>query len=444
MTSPPRAVTVTPVAGLPEVTAVGLTGLADLVAEALQVARIELADGDVLVLSSKVVSKALDLRVPGGDRAAVVLGQSRRVVAERRTAESVTRIVEAVAGPVMAAAGVDASNTGRDDDLLLLPDDPDDCARDLLDALADRWPGRRTGSAETPEPGATPGGPSHDGSAETPESGATAGGPSHDDSAAVPRVGLVLSDTAGRPWRAGQTDFALGAAGLQVLDDLRGARDADGRALSVTVRCLADELAAAADLVKGKDRGIALAHLRGLRPDPTLPGDTALPPDTALSADTALPPDPTRGEWLLSLRDESGSTATTIRHEGARSLVRTGPADWFSQGSYEAVRAALGVQAGTPEAARIGIPAAEGDSHGERIERAVALALHGLAGVTATPTGEAVELTSPDPVALGQALGRLPAALWAERLTCRIGRAPGRTELPARAVVTVHDDPDRH
>lgn len=77
------------------------------------------------------------------------------------------------------------------------------------------------------------------------------------------RFGVLLTDTAGRPWRIGQIDFAVGAYGLHVLDDLRGSQDADGRRLTVTARAVADELAAAADLVKGKASGVPAALIRG-------------------------------------------------------------------------------------------------------------------------------------------------------------------------------------
>ncbi|WP_238384743.1 coenzyme F420-0:L-glutamate ligase [Segeticoccus rhizosphaerae] len=391
MTGRTAPLVVTPVTGMPEITAEhGLAGLARLISEGLRRGGLELVDGDVLVLSSKVVSKALGLRAPAGDKAAVVLAQSRRVVAERRTDMSVTRVVEALAGPVMAAAGVDASNTGSDE-LLLLPDDPDTVAQVLLEQLlataaaacgADVGRGHPGGSDSG---GRDPGG-SHPGGSEA---------------AGFPRIGLVLSDTSGRPWRAGQTDFALGAAGLAVLDDLRGATDADGRPLSVTMRCLADELASAADLVKGKDRHVALAHVRGLESN--------------------------------SHRTEAVGGMT-----GARALVRTGPGDWFSHGTYEAVRAALGVEPASPEAERIGIPSTDADQVGARLARAAALAVLGLEAVTTKVSGGHLELASDDPVALGVVLGRLSPALWAERLSGTIELPSGRPGEPGpRTRVTV-------
>ena len=77
-------------------------------------------------------------------------------------------------------------------------------------------------------------------------------------------LGVILSDTFGRPWRDGQTDVAIGAAGLHVVDDLRGSTDTQGRVLEVTVPAIADELAGAADLVKGKAAGRPVAVVRGL------------------------------------------------------------------------------------------------------------------------------------------------------------------------------------
>ena len=141
----------------------------------------------MLVVSSKVASKALGL--VGTDREAAVAAATVRVVAERAMEGGrVTRVVESAAGPVMAAAGVDASNTGSSDGVLLLPEDPDGVCASLLQA----WQ-RAFG---------------------------------------LTRLAVVLTDTSGRPWRVGQVDFALGAAGLRVLDDLRGEGDADGRALT--------------------------------------------------------------------------------------------------------------------------------------------------------------------------------------------------------------------
>lgn len=333
---PPGAVLLLPVPGVPEVRQGD--DLAELLAAALAPLG-GLRGGDVLVVSSKVVSKALGLReeVPPEARGDLVLRHSRRVVAERATATGTTRIVEAVAGPVMAAAGLDASNTGPEGGVLVLPADPDAAAADLHVALVAR--------------GAVPDGA---------------------------RVGVVLSDTAGRPWRQGQVDLALGAHGLQVLDDLRGATDADGRSLAVTARAVADEIASAADLVKGKTGGIAAALVRGL------------------------------GELVGT-------------GPGARSLVRTGPSDWFGLGRAEAVRVALGAAPGTLEASEVGVPSVAPEPDEVRGARAVRLALLGHPG--ATVTGSAVEgydVRSPDPVRSGRVAARLEVALAGEQVVAQV------------------------
>ena len=216
------ALTVVPVVGLGEVGAG--TDLAGMLTSVLDASGVGLRAGDCLVVSSKIVSKALGLTW-SGSREDAVAAATVRVVAERQAEAGVTRVVEAVAGPVMAAAGVDASNAGPSDRLLLLPEDPDAEAGRLRDSLR-----------------------------------ASAGMP-----ASAP-LAVVLSDTAGRPWREGLTDLALGVAGLRPLEDLRGAVDHDGRPLAVTMRAVADEVAAAADLVKGKADGIPAAVVRGLDP----------------------------------------------------------------------------------------------------------------------------------------------------------------------------------
>ena len=336
MTRSPGPVVLTPLLGMPEVRPGD--DLASLVLDAVSANGITLRDGDLLVISSKVASKALGLTAPSGDRTAEVLGQARRVVAERDTPLGVTRVVEAVAGPVMAAAGVDASNTGADDVVLLLPPDPDAVARDLREAILQRTPGVT--------------------------------------------VGVILSDTAGRPWRVGQTDFALGSAGVHLVDDLRGGQDADGRPLSVTERCVGDEIAAAADLVKGKASGVPVALVRGLAAAVT-PGNVA---------------------------------------PGARSLVRTGPSDWFGSGRVEAVRAALGVEAGTDLAVEVGIPSALPEPTAVRLERAGRVALLGVGGVTASAGPDGVTLEGEDAFTLGVVASRLVVALHGEGLSATVGR----------------------
>ncbi|MGL5929999.1 MAG: coenzyme F420-0:L-glutamate ligase [Dermatophilaceae bacterium] len=346
------ALTVVPVTGMPEV----LAGddLAALLVAALAERGIALVPGDCLVVSSKVVSKALGLTWPG-DRTDAVAAQSVRVVAERRGRSGVTRVVEAVAGPVMAAAGVDASNTGPGGEVLLLPEDPDGEARRLRAAVLAAL-GLEAGAA----------------------------------------VAVLLSDTAGRPWRDGLTDLAIGAAGLRVVDDLRGAEDADGRPLAVTTRAVADEVAAAADLVKGKAHGIPAALVRGL---PT--------------------------SWFAP---DAG---------GARALVRTGPGDWFSLGQAEAVRAALGAPPGSDAAAHVGVPAVDPEPLAARVERVLALALlddeEGAADVALDDDADGdadVTLTSSDSYDLGRLVARLQVAAHSEALRAAVvSRGPVSTTL---------------
>jgi coenzyme F420-0:L-glutamate ligase/coenzyme F420-1:gamma-L-glutamate ligase len=177
-----------------------------------------LQDGDIVVVTSKIVSKAEGRIVPGGDREAAITAETVRLVASREYEGGVTRIVENRQGIVAAAAGVDASNA-PDGMVLLLPIDPDASARDLATGLR-----ALTGAA----------------------------------------VGVIISDTVGRPWREGQTDIAIGAAGVHVFEDLRGAVDASGKPLAVTMPCVADEVAGAAELVKGKAAGVPVAVVRGL------------------------------------------------------------------------------------------------------------------------------------------------------------------------------------
>ena len=220
-----------------------------------------LADGDVLVVTSKIVSKAEGRVVEAADREAAITAETVRVVATREHPGGVTRIVENRLGLVMAAAGVDASNTA-DGTVLLLPVDPDATARALRAALAERF---------------------------------------------GVRVGVLVSDTAGRPWRQGQTDIAIGAAGVQVLDDLRGSTDTHGRPLQVSVAAVADEIAGAAELVKGKATGRPLAVVRGM-----------------------------------------AHAVTAEDGPGARVLVRVGPDDMFAEGTAEAYARGWKDAAGAP------------------------------------------------------------------------------------------------
>ncbi|MEW2418793.1 coenzyme F420-0:L-glutamate ligase [Streptomyces sp. NPDC046866] len=196
------------VAGIPEVRPGD--DLARLIADAEP----DLRDGDVLLVTSKIVSKAEGRIVRADSREEAIDAETVRVVARRGP----LRIVENRQGLVMAAAGVDASNT-EPGTVLLLPEDPDASAAAIRARL------RELRSVD---------------------------------------VGVVVTDTFGRPWRAGLTDVAIGAAGIRVLDDLRGGTDAHGNPLGATVVATADELAAAGDLVKGKAAGLPVAVVRGL------------------------------------------------------------------------------------------------------------------------------------------------------------------------------------
>ncbi|MFL6065312.1 MAG: coenzyme F420-0:L-glutamate ligase [Friedmanniella sp.] len=170
--------------------------------------------GDVVVVTSKILSKADGLTRPARERDAVIAEQTERTVARRGP----TSIVRTHHGLTVAAAGVDASNVAPHL-ILVLPPDPDARAAELHADLQ-----RRTGLA----------------------------------------LGVVISDTAGRAWRMGQTDQAIGVAGLRVLERYAGRRDGYGNDLQVTARAVADEIAGAADLVKAKLAGRPVAVVRGL------------------------------------------------------------------------------------------------------------------------------------------------------------------------------------
>lgn len=210
---PRPRLTVWPLEGIPEITAG-----ADLVDVIARAAGDELEDGDILVVTSKIVSKAEGRFVTASDREDAITSETVRVVASRTSPDRrTTRIVQNRLGIVSAAAGVDASNT-PEGTVLLLPVDPDASARAIAVGLHERL---------------------------------------------GVEVGVIVSDTLGRAWREGQTDHAIGAGGVRVFEDLRGATDAEGRPLVVTQPCVADELAAAADLVKGKAARLPVAVVRG-------------------------------------------------------------------------------------------------------------------------------------------------------------------------------------
>ncbi|MFF1632605.1 coenzyme F420-0:L-glutamate ligase [Leifsonia sp. NPDC058248] len=238
------------VAGIPEVTAGD--DLTLLIGDVLAAAAPDEQPqaGDIVVVTSKIVSKAEGRFMRADDREQAITDETVRVVASRVAGDHVIRIVENRLGIVGAAAGVDASNT-PEGTVLLLPLDPDASACALCLALRERF---------------------------------------------GVDLGVIVTDTLGRAWRIGQTDVAIGAAGVLVTDDLRGSTDAHGRPLGVTQPVVADEIAALADLVKGKSSGLPVAVVRGL-----------------------------------------GRFVTDLDAPGARSLVRTGPTDMFRLGTDEAL-----------------------------------------------------------------------------------------------------------
>lgn len=254
---------------------------------ALLVDRVALEDGDVVLVTSKAVSKA-EGRVVPGTREEALPGETVRVVARRGP----TQIVRTRHGLTLAAAGIDGSNV-EPGSVVLLPVDPDASAR-LIRARLRELTGRT--------------------------------------------VGVVVTDTAGRPWREGQTDLAIGAAGLRVLEDFAGRRDGYGNDLVVTAPAVADELAGAAELAQGKLGGRPFAIVRG------------------------------RADLVLPLDDDGAGAAALVRPDGA---------DLFGYGAREAVlRALLGdpddaIAFGAPsdagELAEVvaqlgGVPHVDGDS----------------------------------------------------------------------------------
>jgi coenzyme F420-0:L-glutamate ligase/coenzyme F420-1:gamma-L-glutamate ligase len=187
--------------------------LSALILDAAAAAGLEVRDGDILVVTSKVVSKTEGLIVRSS-REDAIAAETVRVVARRGP----TTISQTRHGFVMAAAGVDESNT-EPGTVVLLPPEPDESARRLRKGLRDRL---------------------------------------------GVRVGVIVTDTMGRAWRSGQTDTAIGAAGVVPIRDHRGETDAFGNTLEVTMAAVADEIAAAGDLVKGKALQIPVALVRGL------------------------------------------------------------------------------------------------------------------------------------------------------------------------------------
>lgn len=258
-----------------------------------------LADGDIVLVTSKVVSKA-EGQVKESTRDAELPGETRRVVARRGP----TAIVRSRLGVTMAAAGIDASNV-ESGYVVLLPLDPDASARDLRATLRER-----TGV----------------------------------------NVGVVVTDTAGRAWRDGQTDLAIGAAGIVVLESFAGREDAHGNPLLVTAPAVADELASAAELAQGKLAARPFAVVRG-------------------RADLVLPPD-----------DHGAGAVTLVRPEGS---------DFFGYGAREAVVRALRGDPGdqTP----FGSPATSED---------LAAAITAVTGIVPETVEGGLTVTGADPAAL--------------------------------------------
>lgn len=211
-------ITVIGIAGVPEVREGD--DLGELLVAACAADGVALADGDVVCVAQKVVSKAEGATVAGSDRWQVARQRSVRTVARSEW----VLVVETHHGFVCANAGVDASNVAGGS-LTVLPEDPDHSARSIAGRVLER-----TGA----------------------------------------RVGVIVTDTFGRPWRMGQTDVAIGVAGIAPLRDERGGMDRSGRPLEVTLVAIADELSAAADLVRTKASGTPFVVVRGapVEPDP--------------------------------------------------------------------------------------------------------------------------------------------------------------------------------
>jgi coenzyme F420-0:L-glutamate ligase/coenzyme F420-1:gamma-L-glutamate ligase len=320
--------------GLPEVVE------GDDIAALLLAAEVELQDGDVVVVTSKVVSKA-EGRLVAGTRDEHLAAETVRVVARRGD----TQIVETHHGLVLAAAGIDASNV-PDGFVALLPVDSDASAARIREGL------QRLCGVD---------------------------------------VAVIVSDTMGRPWRDGLVDTAIGASGLDVLWDLRGQHDTAGHLLEATVIAVADELASAADLVKGKLAATPVAIVRGFPYRRT---------------------DPDRG---------------------ARPLIRPSADDMFRLGTREAKLAV--VRDSAPVSA--GEFTTKDGLNGNTNPAVVQLAADGVrtAGVDLVVSHDGATVTATgEPLAVGIVLGRLLAALAAEDLRGSISpAAPG-----AGATAVVH------
>jgi coenzyme F420-0:L-glutamate ligase / coenzyme F420-1:gamma-L-glutamate ligase len=214
-----------------------------------------LQHGDIVVVTSKIIAKVEGRLIEATDREDAITSETVRVVATKVQARGVTRIVETSHGLILAAAGVDASNTDAGT-VVLLPKDPDASAKQLREQI---------------------------------------------QQLRDINVGVIVTDTLGRAWRLGVTDHAIGAAGVQVLDDLTGTTDSFGQELHMTVIAIADQLAAASELVRAKRSLTPVAVIRGA------------------------------SQWVT----QSGS-------DSARDLIRPSHEDLFSLGTAESIT--LGAQ----------------------------------------------------------------------------------------------------
>lgn len=236
-----------PESGIPRIEVIGVTGLPEVrpgarlgeaIAAACASQRTPLEDGDVLVVTQKIVSKAENMVVslstvepsPFAERFAAECGRDPRLIElVLRENRAIVRmdpdrgilITETRHGFVCANAGIDASNVPGDDMVSLLPADPDESARRILGELREAAPGIE--------------------------------------------AAVVISDTFGRAWREGHVNFAIGVAGMEPFRDYRGSQDAVGKTLGVTRIAEVDEMAAAAELVMAKARSIPAAIVRGHR-----------------------------------------------------------------------------------------------------------------------------------------------------------------------------------
>lgn len=297
-------------------------------------------DGDVLVIASKVVAKAQGLLRSDSSLDAEIDAHSQRLVALRRTEHGVTKIVQATAGPVVAGAGIASSNVDAGM-VSPLPEDADRSARVLRRRFREL-----TGAS----------------------------------------VGVVISDTAGRPWRKGVLDYALGVAGVPALTDMRGVADDHDQELPVTVRATADAIASAADLVKGIVGRRPVAVVRGLNID-----------------------------------------AGAVVAENGRALNRTGATNWFAYGHVEAGWVALGLNVDdvTELAPSIMI-----EDDGTRLSRAIHVALRDpvrdfsdlALDVTPPQDGQpaTVQILGGDGFTQGLVAGRLEAAARIEEVAVRV------------------------